>query len=77
MSDALKPVNSVTISRPDLEITLALDQSTLEHGTSPRKDAKPIGLKIKFSPDDYSWLNEEEMKLLSKLITTGIVNGFK
>ena len=76
-ANLLKPLDSVTIAREGLQFHVALHQPPLRKGTPSRKSATPIGLKITFGPEDYSWLNEKEMKLLSKLITTGIANGLK
>ena len=69
--ELLEPVNSVTLMRPDLIITVALDQPHREAGTLPRTEARPIGLKIQFDHDNFSWLNEQEMKMLGSMITTG------
>ena len=74
-ADLLEPLDSVTLAREGLKFHIALDQPTLKHGVAPRTSAVPIGLKISFGPDDYSWLNEKEMKVLVNLMTTGIANA--
>ena len=71
LSPQLTPLNSVTLIRTDLEITVTLNQPP----KTSRSDAKPVGLRVKFGPDDFSWLNEKEMKLLGKLIATGVADG--
>ena len=72
-SPQLTPMNSVALIREDLEITVTLGQ----HPRTPRSEARPMGLRIKFGPEDFSWLNEKEMKLLAHLITTGSTEGHK
>ena len=75
--ELLKPLDSVTLGRPGLRIQVALNQPAFHQGTPPRSSATPIGVKIVFSDDDYSWLNEKEMKQLVNLLTTGNTNDFK
>ena len=75
LSDTLKPIDTVTIAREGLEFHVALHQPTLRKGTPARTSAFPIGLRIASSPEDFSWLNEKEVKLLLKLLNTGIANG--
>ena len=71
LSPQLTPMNSVALIREDLEITVTLEQ----HPRTPRSEARPMGLRIKFGPEDFSWLIEKEMKLLAHLITTGSNEG--
>ena len=71
LSPQLTPMNSVALIREDLEITVTLEQ----HPRTPRREARPMGLRIKFGPEDFSWLNEKEMKLLAHLITSGSNEG--
>ena len=71
LSPQLTPMNSVALIREDLEITVTLEQ----HPRTPRSEARPMGLRIKFGPEDFSWLNEKEMELLAHLITTGSNEG--
>ena len=71
LSPQLTPMNSVALIREDLEIPVTLEQ----HPRTPRSEARPMGLRIKFGPEDFSWLNEKEMKLLAHLITTGSNEG--
>tara|TARA_B100001245_G_C22840745_1_gene404203 strand:- start:655 stop:948 length:294 start_codon:yes stop_codon:yes gene_type:complete len=69
--EMLEPANSVTLKRPDLIITVALNQPHRKGGTTQRTEARPIGLKIQFDHDNHSWLNEQEMRMLASMITTG------
>ena len=71
LSPQLTPMNSVALIREDLDITVTLEQ----HPRTPSSEARPMGLRIKFGPEDFSWLNEKEMKLLAHLITTGSNEG--